>query len=92
MDLESFPELGDEALLVERLALSPLKAGAARRYARRKYLSYFFVATFALGLPLVVFAVVGAGEWGLPRGLAPRRCNGGRALGSSLGIRSSASR
>lgn len=62
---EAFPELGDDAALVQALAIRPMDPALARSYARRKYLIYFFIAGFGLGLPLCVFGITALAEHGL---------------------------
>ncbi|MFO1464255.1 MAG: hypothetical protein U1F66_10810 [bacterium] len=60
------PELADEASLLMAMATEPLTPSEARAYARKKYLSYFLILFFCLGLPVSVWMAVQLGEWGFP--------------------------
>ncbi len=64
--VESPPELADEASLLMAMATEPLTPSEARAYACKKYLIYFFILLFCLGLSLSVWLSTQLGEWGFP--------------------------
>jgi hypothetical protein len=63
---EGPPELKHEDLLLMQMSLGPMAASAARAYANRKYLMYFFIGVSCIGLPLAVFGATCLNELGLP--------------------------
>jgi hypothetical protein len=63
---EGPPELKSEDLLLIQMSQGPMIASAARAYANRKYLMYFFIAVSFIGLPLAVFGATYLNQLGFP--------------------------